>query len=113
MAELALDTVHTVSIDETGELARFQVSGDWDTEMAIGLNISSDTDGVTASYAVDLGGSNVGDGEPTWVAEDEATYTGVESVSDGWYQTEEWLRVRVTDAAAAGEEATLYVSRGV
>lgn len=110
MPELAPDSVHTVPIDATGEVATFEISGDWDPAYTIGLNVDGDE---AASYAVDLGGKDHNDDTITWFT-DETEYDSTARISDAWIQAEEWLRVRVTTAAAtAGSEATIYVARGV
>lgn len=108
MPNSPLNTVQTVSIDEAGEIARFEISRTWAPAYTIGLNIAGE---ATADYAVDIGGINAEDTEPTWF-EDEVTYDATDEVRDSWVQVEEWVRIRVTGPAAAGTEATLYVARG-
>lgn len=100
----------TKAIDATGELAVFQIRANTDPDAKhIGLNIDGDE---AASYAVDVGAPD-GEGGVRWISQNEAEYTDSASVSDGWRQTEKYLRIRVTTAAATtGSSADLYVSRG-
>lgn len=108
MSELNPNNTETVPIDGTGEIARYEVSTPSGGAPTIGLNIDGDD---VASYAVDVGGSDSDDEATVWF-NDEVTYTDVSSVSDGWVQAEEWVRIRVTSAATAGSEAVVYLARG-
>lgn len=107
MAQLPPNTVNTVSIDSTGEIATFHLSDTDEPAHTIGLNLDGDE---AASYAVDLGAQDSGE-STTWFT-DEVTYDSVSQIRDGWVQAEERLRIRVTTAASAGSEATLYLARG-
>lgn len=107
MAQLPTNSLETLPIDSTGELAHFKVTGPLDDDPAtIGLNIDG-TD--TASYAVDVG-AKWDDGTFKWFT-DELTFSSTSSVSRGWTQAEPYLRIRVTSAGAAGSEATVYVAK--
>lgn len=110
MPQLPTNSIETVAIDSTGELAHFRITGPMDDDPpTVGLNIDGD---ASASYAVDVGSRN-DDADPiTWFT-DEATYSSTTDVSDAWIQTETYMRIRVTSAATAGSEATLYVAKGV
>ena len=98
------------AIDATGELAVFEIREDVDPDSKhVGLNIDG---GEAASYAVDVGAPD-GDGNVVWISQNEAEYTDTADVSDGWRQTEKYMRIRVTTAApTAGTTADVYVSRG-
>jgi|GEM_PF-7106711 hypothetical protein len=107
MTDLDPNQAHTVPIDETGDIATIDVKDSQAHDETIGLNIDGDAD---AAYAVDVGGPN-GDGGIEWFS-DEVTYGLTSRVSDGWVQAEKYVRVRVTDPATTGSEATLYLARG-
>ena len=102
------NSVHTVSIDETGELAIIDVGGSDAHSQAVGLNIDG-VGGAEAAYAIDLGERDA-DGNPVWF--DETEYDATDRVRDAWRQAQRYLRIRVTSAAPADSDARLYVSRG-
>jgi hypothetical protein len=109
MPEYSPNTVQTVGIDVTGEIASYEISGTWGPAQTIGLNIDANE---AIDLSVDLGAQNEADESITWF-DDAVTYSQVTSVRDGWVQAEEWIRLRVTTAAAtAGSEATVYLARG-
>lgn len=109
MAQEATNSIETLPIDSTGELAHFRITNPMDDDPpTVGLNIDGDE---AASYAVDVGGRNNESDPITWFT-DEATYSSTSRVSDAWIQTETFMRIRVTSAASAGSEATLYVAQG-
>lgn len=71
----------------------------------VGLQIEATAE---ADYAVDVGPDGT-----TWfenVETYEAANEDTTRIDDGWTQPEEWLRVRVSAAAAAGETADVYVA---
>lgn len=108
MAEHSVNTIQTVSIDSTGEVAAYEAKGSWGTEKTIGLNIDA-TEAV--DWAVDIGGEDESTETVTWFT-DAVTYASTDTVRDSWVQAEEWLRIRVTTAGSAGSEATIYLARG-
>lgn len=97
---------HEVSIDSTGEIARFDLGDSPSQAHVVSLNLEA---AATASYAVDVG---VRDGDGVRWFEGEATYADTDAISDAWEQADRYLRVRVTSAAAADETATIAVSTG-
>lgn len=107
MPELEVNEAHTVSIDATGEVATFDTEESRAHDKTIGLNIDGDD---TADYEIDIGGPD-GSGGITWFT-GEVTYSSTAEVRDGWQQAERYVRIRVTTAASAGSEATIYLARG-
>lgn len=110
MPELSPNEIHTVPIDSTGEIATIEATESRAHDATVGINIEGD---AAASYEVYVGGDD-GAGGIKWFdgGAAEATYTDSQYVSDGWRQSEQYIRVDVTTAAAAGNEARLYIARG-
>ena len=108
MTERTTNTAHTVPIDEQGEIARFQiVRSGISRRKVVSLNIDGE---ATADYAVDVGGEDA-NGDINWF-DNEETYDDTDDVSDAWVQSDQWLRIRVTDPAPDDNDATLLVSEG-
>lgn len=108
MPEFSVNTVQTVPIDATGEVATYEISSTWASAKTVGLNIDADE---AIDVSVDIGGENASDGTKTWFT-DEVTYLSTDTIRDSWVQAEEWLRIRITTAASDGSEATVYIARG-
>lgn len=108
MPNLPVNNVQTVSIDATGEVATYEISGTHPPAQTIGLNIDADE---AIDLSVDVGVDDRSTGTITWF-DDAVTYTSTSTVRDAWVQAEEWLRIRVTTAGTAGSEATIYLARG-
>ena len=95
MADLQDDTRTTVSIASTGTVFEQAVLGD----ALVSVNIEGD---ATADYALDV--SPDGD---NWI-ENEETYSGTD-IRDTFRFGDRHLRIRVTSAAGAGDEATITI----
>lgn len=107
MPQLSVNSVQTVSIDATGEVATYEISGTHPPAQTIGLNIDADE---AIDLAVDLGVDDESTDTITWF-DDAVTYTGTATIRDAWVQAEEWIRIRVTTAGTAGSQATIYLAR--
>lgn len=104
---LEANIVHNLAIDSVGEIGQWQARVNHEEGGIVGLNIEGT---ASASYEVDVGVRD-GAGGIQWFGP-EASYSTVTSVSDGWQQAEQYIRIRVTSAATSGATADVAVSRG-
>lgn len=107
------DHVHTLPIDGTGELARFEVGGGpgFTRKSLVELRIEGD---AAASYTVEFG---VDDAEERGVYhwyEDPAdfSYTAATTVEDAWEQSRRYVRIWIDEAATSGAEAQVSLAYG-
>ncbi|MDS0258568.1 hypothetical protein NDI56_03975 [Haloarcula sp. S1CR25-12] len=98
-------TVTDAPIDETGEIARVEVPGD----RLVSINIEASAD---ASYAVDVAAGK-SPGTDDWfegeVVYDQADVDDAQDIRDAFILGDRYLRIRVTDAAGAGETADVTI----
>ena len=114
---LATDRVHTLPIDATGEIARFDVSvpGSHKPERSATIELTIDGD-ATADYSVEFGSLDAVDGEDMihWFGvPDDFSYASTAYVDDAWVQSREYVRIMVDTAAASGNEARVVLTYGV
>ena len=96
MAQRQDEKQTTVPIDNTGDLVTVEVEGD--------ALVSVDIDGdATADYALDAGPT-----ESTNANTGEETYSGTD-IHDAFRLGDRYLTVRCTEAAGAGDEATITI----
>lgn len=95
----AIDTVDAVLLEE-------RTIGD----ALVSLNIEATAD---ASYAIDVSAKEEPDGDADWFLDEEtydkADVADPQDIRDTFYCADRHLRVRVTDAAAAGETADVTI----
>lgn len=105
------DRVYTPQIDATGEIARYMVA-DLPEKVYVELKIDGDE---AASYIVEFGSRDIDDASTIhWFEHpDRSTYASGTSFANEWDQSQQYLRIRVTDpAVTAGSEARIVVSYG-
>lgn len=101
---------HDVAIDTEGEIARVEIRIASRGGQLADVELEADE---PASYAIEVGTpEGDGDGIHWFETEPAAEFDDVEALSDTFFTPKTWLRVVVTDAAPAGETATISISRG-
>lgn len=105
------DRTYTLPIDAAGEIARYKVA-DLPEKLYVELRIDGDE---AASYTVEFGSRDIDDSSTIhWFEHpDRSTYASGTTFTNEWDQSQQYLRIRVTDpAATAGSEARIVVSYG-
>lgn len=108
------DRVHTLPIDEAGELIRVGVTSGHQYGEAATVELAIDGD-AAADYHVEFGAQLADDRQSRhWFrVPGDYEYTATDSVEDAWVQARQYVRIMVDSPAPADSEARVVIAYGV